>query len=348
MGDPEPSVRKERQAPEVVAGEFFRAERFAAGGRNDREAPAEGVGHQQVPVAQEQHFLRLEGEIGDPARSAQIPGNRLRTGQFVHLHPPRPEAGDGQRRVLAGGADRVAAGRDGRFHFEERGRGGRGEGTAGRPASGSGTEDQEFVRAVVDGEHPPPAVGQEHEVGDVPTGRGLSQEGQIAGADDADRSGAVADQERLAGRGSRREDDGLRTARRLGARGGSEAQPDGSGNEAQRGDPASRERSPHVPHCMAGRTAFARRRSGVSGGQMIQNSPERGNQCFSGMLGTSPPGAAKSAGNRSRFGSSAKGSACSVPVGTGWSRSRMPVRTASCRSRRAGSGTATSNAAITG
>ena len=76
VGDPEPPVGKERQAPEVVAGEFLRAEQFAVRGRNHREAPAEGVGDQQFPVAQEQHLLRLEGEIGDPARSAQILGGR--------------------------------------------------------------------------------------------------------------------------------------------------------------------------------------------------------------------------------------------------------------------------------
>ena len=147
--DRDSSIRKERQAPEVVTAQLGDAEQFAAGNRDHRETSAEGVGHEQLPVVEEHQLLWFEGQRRGPTRGPQTFGNPVRAAEVVVPHLPRPETGNDQRRVPPNRADRIPAGRDGRFHFEERISDGGREGTGSGPEAVAGAQQQEFVRVVV-------------------------------------------------------------------------------------------------------------------------------------------------------------------------------------------------------
>ena len=93
-------------------------------------------------------------------------------------------------------------------------------------------------------------IRQRGERSDVAADRRLSQQGEIVGADDADRSRAVADEHHLAGRGFLEKRDGLRppwprTAVTIGGD-PPQAQPGGPGGQRQQDRAvAPRERNPH-------------------------------------------------------------------------------------------------------
>ena len=101
---------------------------------------------------------------------------------------------------------------------------------------------------------PTAPAGQRGERSDVAADRRLSQQGEIVGADDADRSRAVADEHHLAGRGFLEKRDGLRppwprTAVTIG----------GDPPQAQPGPGGQRQQDRAAPAASASRTERWRR-----------------------------------------------------------------------------------------